>query len=88
VQNFNFYFCCYICHGITFSYAQKLQTQFFFFDCVLVDPFVIASSSQNVESVVLVVDSAQVEANLANSIKKMYEMNYCFQIDGLQNCLK
>jgi hypothetical protein len=35
-----------------------------------VDPFVIASSSQNVESVVMVVDSAQVEANLANSKKK------------------
>jgi hypothetical protein len=50
VKKFNFNFFCGICHGITLSYAQKLQTQFFFFDHVPMDPFVVASSNQNVES--------------------------------------
>jgi hypothetical protein len=46
-----------------------------------VDPFAIASSNQNVESIVLVVDPTQIETNLANikRIKKMYEMNHRFQ---------
>jgi hypothetical protein len=70
VQNFNFYFCCCICHGTTFSCAQKLQTQFFFFDRVFVDPFAVVSSSQNVDFIILVVNPAQVEENLVSNMKK------------------
>ncbi len=65
MKNFNFNFCCCICHHITFNCAQKFQIQFFFFDHVPMDPFVVANSNQNVESIVLVVDSTQIEVDLA-----------------------
>ncbi len=52
------------------SDVPKNFKHFFFFDRVLVDPFVITSFSQNVEFVVMVVDLTQVEANLANNKEK------------------
>jgi hypothetical protein len=52
----------------------KTSNTIFFSDCVLADPFVVASFSQNVESIVLVVDPTQVEANLANNMKRKIKM--------------
>jgi hypothetical protein len=45
------------------------------------DLSIVVSSSQNAEFVVLVVNLAEVETNLASSkkLKKKYEMNYRFQ---------
>jgi hypothetical protein len=43
---------------------------FFFFDCVIVDPFVITSFSQNVEFVILVVDPTRIKADLAYNKEK------------------
>jgi hypothetical protein len=45
-----------------------------------VDPSILASSNQNVEYVVLVVDPTQIKAELVNNKKKkMYYMNCRFQ---------
>jgi len=46
---------------------KNFKHNFFFSDRVLVDPFVITSFSQNVESVVLVVDPPQVKVDLSNN---------------------
>ncbi len=60
---------------------KNFKYNFFFFDCVSIDPFVVASSNQNAEYVVMVIDPTQVEVDLANikEKKKMYEMNHHFQ---------
>jgi len=50
--------------------VPKNFKHFFFFDRVLVDPFAITSFNQNVEYVVMVVDTTQVEAYLAINKEK------------------
>ncbi len=49
---------------------KNFKDKFFFSNCVLVDPSIVASSSQNVRSIVLVVDPTQVEAKLVSNKKK------------------
>jgi hypothetical protein len=49
---------------------KNFKHNFFFSNHVPMDPSIVASLSQNVKSIVLVVDPTQVEAKLVNNKKK------------------
>ncbi len=68
--NFNFYFFVAFAMVPPLAMPKNFKDNFSFSNCVLVDPSIVASSSQNARSIVLVVYPTQVEAKLVSNKKK------------------